>query len=65
MTSQLPSPISASRLTCPGDDLSRTFEMRFTSTPRGVDLTASNAPLYRQVMRAFRAVGRASSHDRV
>ncbi|MEU9368989.1 ATP-binding protein [Streptomyces avermitilis] len=38
MTSQLPSPISTSQPMCPGDDLSRTFEMRFTSTPRGARL---------------------------
>ncbi|MET7885408.1 ATP-binding protein [Streptomyces avermitilis] len=38
MTSQLPSPISASQPACPGADLSRTFEMRFTSTPRGARL---------------------------
>ncbi|MGW7168838.1 ATP-binding protein [Streptomyces sp. NPDC054884] len=38
MTSQLPSLISTSQPMCPGDDLSRTFEMRFTSTPRGARL---------------------------
>ncbi|WP_234540939.1 ATP-binding protein [Streptomyces shenzhenensis] len=38
MTSQLPSSLSASRPPCPGDDLNRTFEMRFTSTPRGARL---------------------------
>jgi anti-sigma regulatory factor (Ser/Thr protein kinase) len=38
MTSQLPTPISASPSTCTGDDLNRTFEMRFTSTPRGARL---------------------------
>lgn len=38
MTSQLPSPISASQPTCPSDDLNRPFGMRFTSTPRGARL---------------------------
>ncbi|MEV5952510.1 ATP-binding protein [Streptomyces sp. NPDC051987] len=38
MTNQLPSPVSASQPTCHRDDLSRTFEMRFTSTPRGARL---------------------------
>lgn len=38
MTSQLPSLISTSQPMCLGDDLSRTFEMRFTSTPRGARL---------------------------
>ncbi|MFR9788388.1 ATP-binding protein [Streptomyces sp. MB22_4] len=38
MTSQLPSPISASQPVRPGDDLGHTFEMRFTSTPRGARL---------------------------
>ncbi len=38
MTSQLPNPISACQSMCPSDDLSRTFEMRFTSTPRGARL---------------------------
>ncbi|GAA4008783.1 hypothetical protein GCM10022384_63110 [Streptomyces marokkonensis] len=38
MTSQLPSPISASRPTPPSDVLNHIFEMRFTSTPRGARL---------------------------
>ncbi|MGW8746582.1 ATP-binding protein [Streptomyces sp. NPDC055794] len=38
MTSQLPSPISTSQPTCPNIDLNRTFEMCFTSTPRGARL---------------------------
>lgn len=38
MTSQLPSPISTSQPMWAGYDLSRTFEMRFTSTPRGARL---------------------------
>ncbi|WP_211294777.1 ATP-binding protein [Streptomyces glaucescens] len=38
MTSQLPSPIGASQPMHPSDDLSHTFEMRFTSTPRGARL---------------------------
>ncbi|MFF6878140.1 ATP-binding protein [Streptomyces sp. NPDC012474] len=38
MTSQLPSPVGTSQPRFPGDDLSRTFEMRFTSTPRGARL---------------------------
>ncbi|MGI5429146.1 ATP-binding protein [Streptomyces sp. CA-179760] len=38
MTSQLPSPVSASQPVRPSNDLSRTFEMRFTSTPRGARL---------------------------
>ncbi|MDT0614330.1 ATP-binding protein [Streptomyces lancefieldiae] len=38
MTSQLPSPIGSSRPTAPTDDVIRTFEMRFTSTPRGARL---------------------------
>ncbi|MEW2305191.1 ATP-binding protein [Streptomyces sp. NPDC006655] len=38
MTSQLPSPISASQPARPSGDLSPTFEMRFTSTPRGARL---------------------------
>ncbi|MFI5819928.1 ATP-binding protein [Streptomyces rishiriensis] len=38
MTSQLPSPISASQPMRLSADLGRTFEMRFTSTPRGARL---------------------------
>ncbi|MGC9496325.1 ATP-binding protein [Streptomyces sp. WG7] len=38
MTSQLPSPISASEPDCLSGDWNRTFEMRFTSTPRGARL---------------------------
>ncbi|MEU5086168.1 ATP-binding protein [Streptomyces sp. NPDC021356] len=38
MTSQLPNPVSAPRSGGLGDDLGRTFEMRFTSTPRGARL---------------------------
>ncbi|MER7779738.1 ATP-binding protein [Streptomyces sp. NPDC096191] len=38
MTSQLPSPIGTTQPTCPNPDLNRTFEMRFTSTPRGARL---------------------------
>ncbi|MEU6887493.1 ATP-binding protein [Streptomyces viridosporus] len=38
MANQLPSPVSTSRPTAPADDSSRTFEMRFTSTPRGARL---------------------------
>jgi anti-sigma regulatory factor (Ser/Thr protein kinase) len=38
MTSQLPSPISVPQPIHLSDDLSRTFEMRFTSTPRGARL---------------------------
>ncbi|WP_078947607.1 ATP-binding protein [Streptomyces griseus] len=38
MTSKLPRPISASQSMCPSADLSHTFEMRFTSTPRGARL---------------------------
>jgi anti-sigma regulatory factor (Ser/Thr protein kinase) len=38
MTSQLPSPTSAHRPGRAGDDVDRTFEMRFTSTPRGARL---------------------------
>lgn len=38
MTSQLPNPTSTSQPMRPSDDLSRTFEMRFTSTPRGARL---------------------------
>ncbi|WP_329414490.1 ATP-binding protein [Streptomyces sp. NBC_00704] len=38
MTSQLPSLISTSQPVGPGGDLSRTFDMCFTSTPRGARL---------------------------
>ncbi|MFJ7150802.1 ATP-binding protein [Streptomyces sp. NPDC100445] len=38
MTNQLPTPVSASRPVRAGDDSSHTFEMRFTSTPRGARL---------------------------
>ncbi|WP_181384230.1 ATP-binding protein [Streptomyces sp. NWU49] len=38
MANQLPSPVSTSRPAAPVDDSSRTFEMRFTSTPRGARL---------------------------
>lgn len=39
MTRQLPSPLSASQPTCLIDNLNRTSEMRFISTPRGARLT--------------------------
>ncbi|MGW0878335.1 ATP-binding protein [Streptomyces sp. NPDC002671] len=38
MTSKPGSPVGISQHTCTADDLSRTFEMRFTSTPRGARL---------------------------
>jgi len=38
MMNQVPSPVSSSQPICHSDDLSRTFEMRFTSTPRGARL---------------------------
>lgn len=38
MTNQLPSPVSTSPPTAPAGDSGRTFEMRFTSTPRGARL---------------------------
>lgn len=38
MSSQPPSPISTFQPKGPSDDLSRTFEMRFSSTPRGARL---------------------------
>ncbi|MGW2335526.1 ATP-binding protein [Streptomyces sp. NPDC001685] len=38
MPNQIPSPVSASQPTASAYDSSRTFEMRFTSTPRGARL---------------------------